>query len=465
LTFQQANVGPREAFRTGYFENRGKTRMSQTTPSQPPVLKSRLGAILRATSGNFLEQFDFFLFGFYAQDIAKAFFPAQNDTAALLNAYGVFWLGALMRPVGAVVLGSYIDRIGRRQGLIVTLALMALGTVVIAFCPSYAAIGVAAPVIVLIGRLIQGFSAGVELGGVSVYLSEISTPGNRGFYTSFQSSSQQVAIFVAAIIGFALREAIPGDTFLDIAGGIAKWRIPFFIGCIIIPVIFMLRRSLEETPAFLAMKKHPTANEVFASAIANWRIVILGMMIAILTSTTFYFITVYAPGFGKQLNLSPTGTLLITLLVAVMNFIWNPVGGAVSDRIGRKAVLVTIASLSLVTAYPALSWLAANPTLEKLLVVQLMFSFYFGTYSGAMLGSLVEIVPAHVRTTCFSIAFALAAGIFGTSTPFVATKLIDMTGGDKASPAYWLMFAAVLGIIGALTVYRGGRTVDNTVTA
>jgi MHS family citrate/tricarballylate:H+ symporter-like MFS transporter len=432
--------------------------MSQAIDSQPQ-LKSRLGAILRATSGNFLEQFDFFLFGFYAQDIAKAFFPAANDTAALLNAYGVFWLGALMRPVGAIVLGAYIDRIGRRQGLIVTLALMALGTVVIAFCPAYAAIGIAAPIIVLLGRLIQGFSAGVELGGVSVYLSEIATPGNRGFYTSFQSSSQQVAIFVAAIIGFILRESIPGDTFLDAIGGVAKWRIPFFIGCIIIPVIFVLRRSLEETPAFLAMKKHPTASEVFASAIANWRIVVLGMMIAVLTTTTFYFITVYAPGFGKQLNLSPTGTLLVTLLVAVTNFIWNPVGGAVSDRIGRKPVLLTIAVLSLLTAYPALSWLAAAPTFGKLVVVQMMFSFYFGVYSGAMLGCLVEIVPAHVRTTCFSIAFALAAGIFGTSTPFVATKLIDMTGQDKASPAFWLMFGAALSIIATLAVYRRGTTI------
>src|SRR6202046_462615 len=213
--------------------------MSETSTSQPPQIKSRVGAILRATSGNFLEQFDFFLFGFYAADIAKAFFPAANDTAALLNAYGVFWLGALMRPVGAVVLGGYIDRTGRRQGLIVTLALMALGTVVIAFCPAYAAIGVAAPIIVLLGRLIQGFSAGVELGGVSVYLSEIATPGNRGFYTSFQSSSQQVAIFVAAIIGFILREIIPGDTFLASMGGIDKWRIPFFVGCLIIPVIFL----------------------------------------------------------------------------------------------------------------------------------------------------------------------------------------------------------------------------------
>jgi len=426
--------------------------------SSPPVqLKSRIGAILRATSGNFLEQFDFFLFGFYAQDIAKAFFPAADETAALLNAYGVFWLGALMRPVGAVVLGAYIDQIGRRQGLIVTLALMALGTVVIAFCPSYASIGIAATIIVLIGRLIQGFSAGVELGGVSVYLSEIATPGNRGFYTSFQSSSQQVAIFVAAVIGFVLREYMPADTFLDSIGGIAKWRIPFFIGCIIIPVIFILRRSLEETPEFLAMKKHPTAREVFTSALENSHIVVLGMMIAVLTTTTFYFITVYAPGFGKQLNLSPTGTLLVTLLVAVTNFIWNPVGGALSDRVGRKPVLVAIASLSFVTAYPALHWLAAEPTLAKLLAVQMMFSFYFGVYSGTMLGCLVEIVPKHVRTTCFSIAFALAAGIFGTSTPFVSTKLISMTGQDKASPAFWLMFGAVLAIIGALTVYRDGE--------
>src|SRR3954469_19505043 len=229
--------------------------MPESTQSQPPQIKSRIGAILRATSGNFLEQFDFFLFGFYASAIAKAFFPAENETAALLNTFGVFWLGALMRPVGAIVLGAYIDRIGRRQGLIVTLAIMAAGTVVIAFCPTYATIGIAAPIIVLLGRLLQGFSAGVELGGVSVYLSEISTPGNRGFYTAFQSSSQQVAIFVAAIIGFVLSEMMPKDI-VDAWG----WRIPFFIGCLIIPFIFFLRRTLEETPEFLAMKKYPTAN-------------------------------------------------------------------------------------------------------------------------------------------------------------------------------------------------------------
>src|ERR1700751_5663311 len=417
-------------------------------------------SVVRVSSGNFLEMYDFFVFGYYASAIGKTFFPSGSEFAQLMFAFMTFGAGFLMRPLGAVFLGAYVDHYGRRAGLMLTLGLMAVGTLSIALVPGYASIGIAATIIVVVGRLIQGFSAGVALGGVSVYLAEIATPGNRGFYTSFQSSSQQVAIFVAAIIGFILRESIPADTFLDSMGGIAKWRIPFFVGCLIIPVIFMLRRSLEETPAFLAMKKHPTASEVFASAIANWRIVVLGMMIAGLTTTTCYFITVYAPGFGKQLNLSPTGTLLVTLLVAVTNFIWNPVGGAVSDRLGRKPVLLTIATLSFVTAYPALSWLAAAATLGKLLAVQMMFSFYFGVYSGTMLGCLVEIVPKHVRTTCFSIAFALAAGIFGTSTPFVATKLIDATHGDKASPAYWLMFGAALGIIAALPVYRGGKTIE-----
>jgi len=426
------------------------------------MIKSRIGAILRATSGNFLEQFDFFLFGFYAPIIAKAFFPSDNETAALLNTFGVFWLGALMRPVGAIVLGAYIDRIGRRQGLILTLGIMAIGTVVIAFCPTYAMIGVAAPIIVLIGRLLQGFSAGVELGGVSVYLAEISTPGNRGFYTSFQSSSQQVAIFVAAIIGYVLSEFVTGDTVAAaFGGGVAKWRVPFFIGCLIIPLIFLLRRTLEETPEFLKMKKHPTASEVLASAVANWRIVILGMMIAILTTTTFYFVTVYTPTFGKTvLKLSTADALLVTLLVAVTNFFWNPVGGAISDRVGRKPVLLTIAILSFLTAYPALHWLVSDPTFGKLLAVEMMLSFYFGVYSGTMLGCLVEIVPAHVRTTCFSLAFALAAALFGTFTPFASTWLIEHTG-DKASPCYWLMFGAALGIIATLTVYRGGRTMES----
>jgi MHS family citrate/tricarballylate:H+ symporter-like MFS transporter len=429
--------------------------MSQTSVSQPPEIKSRLGAILRSTSGNFLEQFDFFLFGFYATAISKAFFPPGNETTALLLTFTTFWLGALMRPVGAIVLGAYIDRIGRRKGLIVTLAIMALGTIFIAICPTYASIGIAAPIFVLIGRLLQGFSAGVELGGVSVYLFEISTPGNKGFYTSFQSASQQVAIFAAATIGFVLSESMGADTIA--AWG---WRIPFFIGCIIVPFIFILRRTLEETPAFLAMKKHPSASEVFSSAAVNWRIIFWGMLMVAMTTVTFYFVTVYTPTFGKNvLKLTTRDSLIVTLFVAVTNFIWLPIGGAISDRIGRKPVLLTIAGLSLVTAYPTLLWLVDAPTFGKMLTVELLFSFYFGVYNGAMVAALTEVVPAHVRTTCFSLAFSLAAALFGTFTPLAATWLIDKTG-DKASPGFWLMFAAASGIVATLVIYRGGKTIE-----
>ncbi len=292
--------------------------------AEAPQLKSRIGAILRSTSGNFLEQFDFFLFGFYAGPISKAFFPTGNETTELMLTFTTFWLGALMRPVGAIVLGAYLDKIGRRKGLIVTLAIMAIGTITIAFAPTYASIGILAPIIVLIGRLLQGFSAGVELGGVSIYLFEIATPGNKGFYTSFQSASQQVAIFFAAIIGFALNAAMDQDQ-INAWG----WRIPFFIGCLIVPFIFVIRRSLEETPEFLAMKKHPTAPEILRSMVQNWQTIFLGMNLVALTTVMFYFITVYTPTFGKSvLKLSAVDALLVTLCVAVTNFIWLPIGGA-----------------------------------------------------------------------------------------------------------------------------------------
>jgi MHS family citrate/tricarballylate:H+ symporter-like MFS transporter len=369
----------------------------------------------------------------------------------LLLTFTTFWLGALMRPIGAIVLGAYIDRIGRRKGLIVTLAIMAMGTVFIAVAPTYASIGIAAPIIVLIGRLLQGFSAGVELGGVSIYLFEIATPGNKGFYTSFQSASQQVAIIIAAIIGFVMSATLTSQQIAD--GG---WRIPFFIGCMIVPFIFVLRRSLQETPEFLSQKKHPTTAEIFSSMAANWQIVLLGMLLVVLTTVTFYLITVYTPTFGRSvLKLTQTESLLVTLCVAATNFFWLPVGGALSDRIGRKAVLLTIAVLAFVTAYPALKWLVLDPTFGKMLMVELLFSFYFGVYNGAMVAALSELVPKHVRATCFSLAFSLAAALFGTATPLVSTWLIDATG-DKASPGYWLMAAGLCGIVSTLALYRGG---------
>ncbi len=415
-------------------------------PSAPAP--SKFGAVLRATGGNFLEMFDFFLFGLYAQPIGKAFFNTGSEFLDTSIAFIVFWFGALMRPLGAVYLGAYVDRLGRRKGLIVTLAIMAVGTVIIAFTPSYAQIGVAAPIIVIIGRLLQGFSAGVELGGVSVYLAEIATPGTKGFVTSFQSASQQVAVFVGAFIGYTLSQTMSPD--IISAWG---WRIPFIIGCLIVPLIFVLRGSLTETPEFLARKVHPTTSEIYAAVLANLPTVLLGMMMVMLTTVSFYFITVYTPDFGKTLQLSASASLFVTALVAIANFFWLPIGGALSDRVGRLPVMLGAAVLLLVTAYPALAWVAAAPSFGKLLAVEMVLSLGYGLYNGAMVAALTEVVPPHVRASCFALAYSLAAALFGTSTPLLSKQIIKATG-SSAAPAFWLMLAAAASIGAAWTLYR-----------
>jgi MHS family citrate/tricarballylate:H+ symporter-like MFS transporter len=410
---------------------------------------SKFGTVLRVTSGNFMEMFDFFLFGFYATYISKTFFPSGDEFASLMLTFMTFGAGFLMRPLGAILLGAYVDRVGRRQGLIVTLALMALGTVLIAFVPGFAAIGYLAPFLVLIGRLLQGFSAGVELGGVSVYLAEMATPGNKGFYVSWQSASQQVAIIVAAALGYALNIWL---TPLQI--GSWGWRVPFFIGCMIVPVLFMIRRSLQETEEFMKRKQRPDTRAIFRSMLDNWGLVITGMMLVAMTTVSFYLITIYTPTFGKNvLKLSTADSLIVTLCVGISNFIWLPIMGALSDRIGRRPILVFFTVLTVLTAYPAMTWLTSAPSFEKMLVVELWLSFLYASYNGAMVVALTEVMPVEVRTAGFSLAYSLATAIFGGFTPAIATALIEATG-DKAAPGLWMTFAAVCGLIATLVLYR-----------
>ncbi len=415
-------------------------------PSRPA---SKVAAVLRVTSGNFLEQFDFFLFGFYAADIGKTFFPASSEFASLMLTFAVFGAGFLMRPLGAVVLGAYIDTVGRRKGLIVTLALMASGTLLIACVPGYATIGLLAPLLVLIGRLLQGFSAGAELGGVSVYLAEISTPGNKGFYVSWQSASQQVSIVIAAALGFAVREALSAAE-IDAWG----WRIPFFVGCLTIPVIFFLRRTLQETDEFRARTHHPRTAEVLRSMVTNWRVVIAGMLMVAMTTTAFYLITVYTPTFGRSvLHLTSRDALIVTFFIGISNFVWLPIGGALSDRIGRKPILVATTIVTILTAYPMMAWLASAASFSRLLEVELVLSALYGLYNGAMVVGLTEVMPVQVRVVGFSLAYSLATALFGGLTPAISTWMIEVTR-DKAAPGYWLTVAAICGLVATLILFR-----------
>ncbi|KPZ14231.1 MFS transporter [Pseudomonas syringae group genomosp. 3] len=408
-------------------------------------------AIFRVVSGNFLEMFDFMVYGFYATAIAKTFFPSDSAFASLMLSLATFGAGFLMRPLGAIFLGAYIDRHGRRKGLIITLAMMAMGTLLIACVPGYATLGVIAPLLVLLGRLLQGFSAGVELGGVSVYLAEISTPGRKGFFVSWQSASQQAAVVFAGLLGVGLNHWLSPEQM-----GEWGWRVPFLIGCLIVPAIFIIRGSLEESPEFEARTHRPTLREVVRSIGQNFGLVIGGMALVVMTTVTFYLITAYTPTFGKnELNLTDLESLLVTVCVGVSNFIWLPIMGSFSDRIGRKPLLIAATVLAIATAYPALSWLVAHPSFGNLLMVELWLSFLYGSYNGAMVVALTEIMPVDVRTTGFSLAYSLATATFGGFTPAACTYLIHELG-NKAAPGIWLTGAAVLGLVATLVLFRKG---------
>jgi MHS family citrate/tricarballylate:H+ symporter-like MFS transporter len=180
------------------------------------------------------------------------------------------------------------------------------------------------------------------------------------------------------------------------------------------------------------------------------------MMMVTLTTVAFYFITVYTPDFGKTLKFSATDALLVTLIVAVANFVWLPIGGALSDRIGRRPVLLASGALMLIAAFPALSALASTPSFAMLLTAEMVFSCGYGLYNGAMVVALTELVPPAVRASCFALAYSLATALFGTSTPLISKSLIQWSG-DKAAPAFWLMAAAALSLGGTLILYRGGE--------
>ena len=406
--------------------------------------------VVQVGSGNFLEMYDFFVFAYYATEIGRAYFPTSNSFASLMLSLATFGVGYLMRPLGAVVLGGYIDHHGRRAGLLLTLSLMSLGTLSVAITPSYDTIGLAAPLIVVAGRLLQGFSAGAELGGVSVYLAEIATPGHKGFYVSWQSASQQIAVAFAAMVGLVLLATL-STAQMESWG----WRVPLLLGCAIVPFLILLRRSLAETAAF-EQRTHVSRSlgEIWRSLVRHWRIVGNGAALVVMTTVSFYLITAYTPTFGRQeLHLDKAGIQLVLLCIGLSNLFWLPVMGAASDRFGRRPLLLTFTGLALVTAYPVMAWLVAAPSIERLLIAELWLSLLYGGYNGAMVVHLTEIMPVNVRSSGFSLAYS-AATTLGGFTPAVCTFLIRITE-NKAMPGAWMALAAAIGLLATVIGTRG----------
>jgi MFS family permease len=278
-----------------------------------------------------------------------------------------------------------------------------------------------------------------------VYLSEIATPGHKGFYVAWQSASQQLAVVFAALLGVVLNSQLNKGQMDDFG-----WRIPLLVGCLIIPFLFIIRRSLAETDEFQSRKRHPGTAEIFRSLASNWRLVLMGTMLVTMTTVSFYFITAYTPTFGRTaLHLADKDNLIVTLCVGISNFIWLPLMGALSDRIGRRPILVAFTLLALLTAYPALLWLVAGASFSRLLMVELWLSFIYGSYNGAMVVYLTELMPPDVRASGFSLAYSLATALFGGFTPAIATYLIEATH-NKAMPGVWLSAAALVGLIATL---------------
>jgi MFS family permease len=420
--------------------------------------KSAIWSVIRVASGNFLEMYDFMIFGYYAAAIGKAFFPSANSFLSLMLSLTSFGAGFLMRPLGAIVLGGYADRHGRRAGLLLTLSLMSVGILSIALMPGYATIGLAAPLIVLVGRLLQGFSAGTELGAVSVYLSEIATPGHKGFYVSWQSASQQIAVVCAALVGMALNATLSPDQATRWG-----WRVPLLLGCLIVPALFWLRNSLQETREFISRGHRPNFRQTIRSLSENWRIVLTGTLLVTMTTVSFYMITAYTPTFGiTVLQLTPAATLVVTLCVGASNFIWLPIMGSLSDRVGRRPLLLTCTILMFLSAYPAMLWLDQAPSFARLLAVELWLSCLYSSYNAAMVVYLTELMPAHVRTTGFALAYSLATAIFGGFTPAISTYLIHATH-NRAIPGVWLSFAAACGLLATMAAgFRNERTASSS---
>ena len=417
------------------------------TCAAAPKAGSKFRQVVRVASGNFLEMYDFMVFGYFAGAIGTAYFPSGDAFGTLLKSLATFGVGFLMRPLGALVLGAYTDRHGRRAGLLLTLGLMGLGIITLTVTPTYAVAGIIAPLLVLAGRLLQGFSAGAELGNVSVYLAELAPPRRKGFYVSWQSGSQQVAVIAAALIGLALSSVLSSHQMA--AWG---WRVPLAIGCLVVPFLFLLRRQLRESEEFAQRGTKLTLRKIMSRLWHARGCVLAGMGLVLMTTVSFYMITAYTPTFGKLLHLPERANLWVTAGVGASNLIWLPLMGALSDRIGRKPILIGCTITAIVTGYPALAWLAANPTTAKLVAVELWLSAVYASYNSAMVVYLTEIVPAEVRASGFSVAYSLATAI-GGFTPFIATWLIARTG-NPAIPGAWLAAAASISLAALLVTKR-----------
>ncbi|WP_020206466.1 MULTISPECIES: MFS transporter [Cupriavidus] len=425
----------------------------------PDISKAqRRRAILAATIGNGLEWFDFTVYSFFALIIAKLFFPTGNDLTSFLLTVATFGVGFFMRPVGAIVLGVYADRVGRKAALTLTILMMALGTAIIGLAPTYASIGLWAPALIVLARLIQGFSAGGEVGGATAFLIEHAPDEERGVYASWQQASQGISFMLGAAMGALVINGLAPEQ-VDAWG----WRIPFLFGLLIGPVGMYIRSHLEEPPAFEARRAERKASKVKFSPLTQVlrdhpREVLAGLGVTILWTVCTYVLVFYMPSYAKQqLGLPLGATFQSTAICGAIILVLCPLMGMLSDRVGRKRMLGTVALAIGVLAYPLFHWLNVSPTTQTLLEVQIVLGILLAAFTGPAPAVLAEQFPTEVRSTGLSLAYNFAVTIFGGFAPLIVTWLIT-SSGSKLAPAYYVIAAAAVSFIALLFMHdRTGK--------
>jgi len=417
-----------------------------TTP--PETISERRRAIVAAVAGTVLEYYDFAVYGYLAVFISPVFFPSHDDLSSLLLTVATFGVGFFMRPVGAIVLGSYADRAGRKAGLTLTITLMALGTAIVGLSPSYATIGIAAPLFLVLGRLLQGFAAGGELGSATAFLIEHATEGARGRYASFQQVSQGGALVSGSLVSAAMTGLLTPDQMT--AWG---WRVPFILGLIILPVGLYLRSRIQESPGFLALKA-PSERPVRGAIATHPGQLAVGFGATITWTVCTYILLIYMPTFAiRQLALPASTALVINAAGVVAVMVVAYLAGTLSDRIGRKAPMLVAAGLLVVTSYPIYSFIVANTSILNLCLVQIFLGAVVGLYTGPAPAFIGEMFPVAMRSSGFSLAYNFAVTIFGGFAPFIVTWLIGATG-SKLAPSFYVMAGAAVSIVALLASRR-----------
>lgn len=410
--------------------------LSPTLAAVPTPHETRK-AVAASAIGNVLEWYDFGVYIFFAGAIAHTFFPADNRAAGLLASFAVFGVGFLMRPLGGILIGRFGDTHGRRAALTLTIMAMALGTVLVGVLPGYATIGLAAPVLLVIARLIQGFSAGGEWGGSTAFMVEWAPPNRRGWYGSFQQASIAASLVLGSGTG-ALFSAILSPGALAAWG----WRIPFLLGIVLALIGGYLRRSVEETPPYRVADR-TSAPPASGGAWAGLR----AFGFTIHWTVAFYILLSYMPTFTEQhAGVTKTQALSANTIGLLVLMVLIPLFGTLSDRVGRKPLLLASCVFFAVLTVPLFFVILGKPGFGVLMLIQILFDAAIALYSGAGPAAISEMFHTLSRSTWMTPAYALAVAIFGGFAPFVAAWLIHLTGSPLA-PAYYVVAAAAVSFL------------------